>query len=142
VMDERINQKYNKDRLPEGLVTLVMMIPIILSMVVKSVKSEIVFLIWITNFSVLLVLVISYKFQYSLEVFIAITFISLLKLVEYQRQKISMFFLSQELLVSEVENVRLEIENRASELKHLIGNVAHDLKTVSFLTHYYRPKCS
>jgi hypothetical protein len=35
-------------------------------------------------------------------------------------------------LVSEVENVRLEIENRASELKHLIGNVAHDLKTVSF----------
>eukprot|EP01034_Spumella_vulgaris_P047581 gene47581-biopygen39388 len=40
-----------------------------------------------------------------------------------------MFFLSQELIGSQNENERLEKENRSSELKHLIGNVAHDLKT-------------
>jgi hypothetical protein len=31
-----------------------------------------------------------------------------------------------------VENERLEAETRANELKHLIGNVAHDLKTVRY----------
>eukprot|EP01034_Spumella_vulgaris_P047589 gene47589-biopygen40086 len=48
---------------------------------------------------------------------------------EKQRQNISIFLLTQNQDNLIYENERLEKEARANELKHLIGNVAHDLKT-------------
>jgi hypothetical protein len=125
----------------EGLMALLLVYPMMISMIVKSVKSEMVFFCWAITFFTLLVFFVSHDFRLSLFTFIAMSLVSVLKLWELQRQKISMFFLSQELRGSQTENERLEKENRASELKHLIGNVAHDLKTVryfmfcSFLIH-------
>jgi hypothetical protein len=117
-------------QMPEALMALILMYPMMLSMVVKSVKSEVVFMAWLINFVVIISLIAKYRLRLSLGPFMFVALISLLMLCEYQRQKISMFFLSQELRGTQTENERLEKENRQGELKHLIGNVAHDLKTV------------
>jgi signal transduction histidine kinase len=34
------------------------------------------------------------------------------------------------------ENERIQQQDRAIEMRHMIGNVAHDLKTVSFCFYY------
>jgi hypothetical protein len=118
-------------QMPEGLMAILMVYPMLLSMIVKSVKSETVFFCWALTVASLSILFVMYDYHLSLSSFVALTLISFMKVWEFQRQKISMFFLSQELRGTQTENERLEKENRASELKHLIGNVAHDLKTVS-----------
>jgi hypothetical protein len=118
-------------QMPEGLMAILLVYPMLLSMIVKSVKSETVFFCWALTVASLSILFVVHDFHLSLSTFVFLTLISFVKVWEFQRQKISMFFLSQELRGSQTENERLEKENRASELKHLIGNVAHDLKTVS-----------
>jgi signal transduction histidine kinase len=119
-----------KYHIPEGLMALLLVYPILLSMIIKSVKSETVFFSWALSVGSLIALFVVHDYRLSLPTFISISCISFLKLYEFQRQKISMFFLSQKLRGIQTENERLEKENRASELRHLIGNVAHDLKTV------------
>jgi hypothetical protein len=135
VLNEHITEKPFYDtthQMPDGLMALLLVYPMILSMIVKSVKSEVVFLAWLVTFVEMVVLIaVQNQSNLSIGSFVAISFISFIALYEYQRQKISMFFLSQELRGTQTENERLEKENRASELKHLIGNVAHDLKTVN-----------
>jgi hypothetical protein len=117
-------------QLPEGLMALMLLHPMLMSMLIKSVKSETVFFCWVMIVSFILGTIVIWDFDFSVGSFCTITFISLLNLFELQRQKFSMFFLSQELRGTVTENERLEKENRASELKHLIGNVAHNIKTV------------
>jgi hypothetical protein len=122
----------DKNQMPEAVMALVLVYPMMLSMIVKSVKSETVFVAWLINFIVSLALIGKFNLRLSFGPFVCFALMTLLTLFEYQRQKISMFFLTQKLRGTQTENERLEKENRASELKHLIGNVAHDLKTVSF----------
>ena len=55
---------------------------------------------------------------------------SLIILYDNQRQNLSIFFLAEKLKFSLGENERLADETHASELRHMIANVAHDLKTV------------
>ncbi len=124
-------------QIPEGLMAILLVYPMLLSMIVKNVKSESVFFCWALTVASLVILFIVYDHRLSLSTFLALVLISFVKVWEFQRQKISMFFLSQELRGTQTENERLEKENRASELKHLIGNVAHDLKTVSFFPCVY-----
>ncbi len=118
--------------MPEGLMALMLVYPMMLSMIIKSVKSETVFMVWLLFNIVLIFVMVIKNYSLSWGSYIPIALISFLTLYEFQRQKISMFFLSQELRGIQTEVERLEKENRASELKHLIGNVAHDLKTVRF----------
>eukprot|EP01034_Spumella_vulgaris_P044660 gene44660-biopygen37992 len=48
---------------------------------------------------------------------------------EAQRQSMSLFLVSQNQENLLLENERLADETHATELRHMIGNVAHDLKT-------------
>jgi hypothetical protein len=121
----------NDHKLPEAIMSLMLVFPFLISIVVKSLKSEVVFLSWAIYMLVIAGALGTGKYGHSVGSFVVVAMISLLKLCEFQRQKISMFFLSRELQGVQDANERLEKENRASELKHLIGNVAHDLKTVS-----------
>ena len=60
---------------------------------------------------------------------------SLLMLYVSKRQNDDMLQLVRALQIAAAENERLQDEARATELRAMIGNVAHDLKTVS----YYLP---
>ena len=54
-----------------------------------------------------------------------------LLLYEYQRQNLATFILTEDLKFALEERERCAEETHASELRHMIANVAHDLKTVS-----------
>lgn len=49
---------------------------------------------------------------------------------EYRRQSVSKFILNQNLVLALRENERMAQETHATEMRHMIANVAHDLKTV------------
>lgn len=49
---------------------------------------------------------------------------------EYRRQSVAKFLLSENLVLALKENERMAEENHATEMRHMIANVAHDLKTV------------
>jgi hypothetical protein len=73
-------------QLPEGLMGLILVFPMMLSMIVKSVRSEIVFFSWITNFLVIGTILFCFNKTLSLPAFVPISFVSFLNLYEYQRQ--------------------------------------------------------
>ncbi len=52
--------------------------------------------------------------------------------MELHIQKIWLFFVHHQLKEALLENERIADQTYADELRHMIGNVAHDLKTVSF----------
>jgi signal transduction histidine kinase len=53
----------------------------------------------------------------------------MLAMCENQRQHVHLFLLSQNQENLLLENERLAEETHANELRRMIGNVAHDLKT-------------
>lgn len=58
---------------------------------------------------------------------------SFFMLYEGERQNRTIFHMTDQLSCLLEENERLADETHANELRHMLGNVAHDLKTVSFL---------
>ena len=119
-----------EQQLSEGYIAFLLFSPMLLSMIVKNINSEVIFLSWFMNLTCIIVIVTVYDLYFAYVAICVFGLLTFLALYEYQRQKISMFFLSQDLQGVETQNERLAKENQASELKHLIGNVAHDLKTV------------
>jgi hypothetical protein len=59
------------------------------------------------------------------------TVCSYLIMVDFYRQYLYFFILARKLKTTLESNIRLAETNKATELRHMIGNVAHDLKTVS-----------
>ena len=55
---------------------------------------------------------------------------TLIVMYTFQRQTLSLFLVNQSQKRLLDDNERLAEENHAKELRHMIGNVAHDLKTV------------
>lgn len=58
-------------------------------------------------------------------------FLSAVVIYEYRRQVMSKFLLHHNLKLAMKENERMTDDMLASEMRHMIANVAHDLKTVS-----------
>ncbi len=119
----------SRHELPETLVAFIIFAPMLISVVIKTIRSRFVVAMWLNNL-IFLVGFSAWKFHESALLIIALGSMSLIVLLEYHRQKLSMFRLSQQLMSVELDKEKLQIEVQANELKHLIGNVAHDLKTV------------
>lgn len=58
--------------------------------------------------------------------------INIIFIFELQYQNLSTYFLNRKLIETMVEKENMIGESTANEMRHLIANVAHDLKTVSF----------
>jgi hypothetical protein len=61
------------------------------------------------------------------------TAICLFSIIDTLLRNVSLFFVHMDLNEALVEMKKMEEENRTNELRSMIGNVAHDLKTVSSL---------
>jgi hypothetical protein len=119
--------------LPYDTIALLMMLPVCFHIILRDSKIVTFFLTYLVSFSSIISasrLLRSNK----LVVFVIIYFLlSTLILYEMQRQNLALFLMAQKLTHSLEENERLADETHATELRHMIGNVAHDLKTVSIL---------
>ncbi len=123
--------------LPEGLVTGLSCTPLLLYMVFSSITFGHALL----GLGIAMVAngVLCWKFELyeSLPSLIINTTFALGMLAEYHRQCWTAFCVKQKLIQVNRDNAMLAEEVKAAELRHAIGNVVHDLKTVRFLCFNY-----
>jgi hypothetical protein len=91
-------------------------------------------IIWLSIVAFLLVIILWFNLYNSTVSLIFYVPISLIILTESRRQNLEVFFITQKLEKS-LEDNEANAELHATELRHMIANVAHDLKTVSIF--YY-----
>ena len=121
----------NVHSLPEGLVAASVLMPLLLYMVFKQLHFRHALILIVGAFSASMVLSGIYSLNVTVPRGIMGVITSLFMLCEYHRQCWHSFLISNRLMKSLDENTRLAEEVKANELRHMIGNVAHDLKTVS-----------
>ncbi len=122
-----------KGRMPDAWMAFALLFPIVAAVVVKSVKNEVLTVCCIGNLGFSLALMVYFHRTASLDTFLIYVPLYLVLIFEHQRQSLSTFLLIHKLETVETVRDKLEKELQSSVLKHLIGNVAHDLKTVRLL---------
>ncbi len=110
---------------------LLTMSPLLLSIVFHSTEWFTTFCCWVNGIGFLLYRNWSDFSIYSATSFFMYSLLSLAISYEYRRQSLAKFLLAQNLKLQIEENVRMCAELHATEMRHMIANVAHDLKTVS-----------
>ncbi len=118
-------------QLPLGMALVSLMLPGMYSMILKGAKWEYVTLTFVLNLIALLFCVFQYNLTLSLPSVLIFVPFCMVMMYENQRQSIAVFLLTQSQQNLLEENERLADETHANEMRHMIGNVAHDLKTVS-----------
>ena len=106
-----------------------MIVPILYSVVFKSVRFELVCTSWVI---VVAFIAISAAIAEATQIIGALVVyipLSMIILYENQRQNLSLYFIVKKQNELLVENARMA-EEAQTELRYMIANVAHDLKTV------------
>ncbi len=117
------------DALPDGLAALTMIAPIFLYMILRRVTFFNALLAMFSTLVCQLTLAGIYNLQTSFFRSIFAYIFLMFMLSEYHRQVWHSFQINHQLGKSMEETARMAEEIKASELRHMIGNVAHDLKT-------------
>ncbi len=124
-------------QMPEGYTMLTAILPALCQTIVRAARWEFTVLSFLIIIVINLSSIISYNLMDSLYCFIFFLPMCALVMYENQRQSLAVFLLTQSQEDLLEENERLAEEAHANELRHMIGNVAHDLKTVRFLFHNF-----
>ena len=114
----------SKGRLDDDKMLVAMMVSVLMYLVLRSAKWEVVIFSYVMNIAVITACIFYYNLEGSVATFFSFLPFSTLALYEYRRQIMKLFELN-------LEHTRIMEEAQATELRHMIGNVAHDLKTVS-----------
>jgi hypothetical protein len=117
-------------QMQEDFEIIACILPFCLTMIVRGARWGYVVLAYVISVFTMLFIMVYFDLTVSMGSFVLFNPLCVLVLYENQRQSLSLFLSAQnqENLLVEVE--RLAEETRASELRHLIGSVAQDLKTV------------
>jgi hypothetical protein len=119
------------ENIPTTIAAFLMISPIFISAIYSS-KFGLTLVIWITSIISMSITVIVGGFVNSIFVVVVYSFASFLILTKIRRNYLSNFYKSEQFKDLLAENERLADESFANELRHMIGNVAHDLKTVIY----------
>lgn len=127
---------YSNETMPYGILfNAIMMLSVPILLFVNLPDTQITF-VWFNYFvSLLLFLVVSINLGYpdvigKLFMWICICFFTI---IDVQTRNILLFFAKRKLAETLEENERMANANHALEMRHMIANLAHDLKTVSEL---------
>jgi signal transduction histidine kinase len=122
--------------LPQESVMLLMIQPLCYSVAFKSLQFEFVVATWAIIICALFGAVWMVEAYQSLPAILIYMPLSLALLLENHRQDLILFFVvkSQRKLLAENKQMS---EERTTEMRHMIANVAHDLKTVSFFRLFF-----
>ena len=125
------NSELDSNALPQEHLVLLMMLPLIFSVVFKVIEWQYIVLSWITVIVTIIVCISLASATQSIPCLVLYMLTSGMILWENQRQNIILFFMSQRKQILLAENKAFSDEAQ-NELRHMIANVAHDLKTVNF----------
>jgi hypothetical protein len=135
--------KYSQSphRMADAMMVFSLLMPAFGYLVAKSLSFRQATLCWaislVYNSSVLSV----HNMYLSKPVLWIFSLLSLFLLVELHRQDHVAFVLASNLQVALAENKWHSEESKSNELKHMLGNIAHDIKTVSFATRVFFVSC-
>jgi hypothetical protein len=127
----KCSPQYDVKAVPGSSLIFLMLTPLFIS-AVFSAKFKLTLTIWISSILSIAASIVIGSFTSSIFIVVIYTVSSFVILIEMRRHNLSNFFKSEELKFLLSENERLAEESLANELRHMIGNVAHDLKTVLF----------
>lgn len=117
------------NEIPFDSMLLLMIMPVSFSVIIRC-SVQLAFLSWLIAV-IFIVLCIGWAgATNSISSLVVYMPISLLVILDIQRQTVAYYLDAQQLKFLLSENERLADESYANELRHMIGNVAHDLKTV------------
>lgn len=131
------NPLHSMNLLPPDTFVGLSILPMMFASVFRTADWNVILFSWILTIATMLLC--TYLFHESkLVVLILQVYFpcSLIVLFESRRQSLAIFLMNQKLQFLLSENSRIA-KQHATELKHLIGNVAHDLKTVKATNFYY-----
>lgn len=117
---------------PTDSAVFVMMIPIIFTYVLRETRFRLSLLAWgIAMISIVISCVMLGSYR-SLVLVLFYACIGGIMITDSYKQYLLFYSLSRQLKKTIETNQRLADQNKATEMRHMIANVAHDLKTVSF----------
>eukprot|EP01038_Epipyxis_sp_PR26KG_P010192 gene10192-13710_t len=123
------NPEAESKALPNDTLFLLLCLPIVYSINLKAMRWLAVCTTWIFVVLAVAASIVFGGLHNSWSLLVMYIPISLLLIYENRRQYLEQFFTTEKLQTALEDNERLEKETRAAELRHMIGNVAHDLKT-------------
>lgn len=117
--------------LPIDSVVALMVMPLTFCVVLRGSSFLVHLITWLLTLGFLVATAAFVRIDQNLPFFIAFAPTSLILLYESERQNKVIFLVTERLSFLLEENERLADETHANELRHMVGNVAHDLRTVS-----------
>ena len=123
-----------KDRVPDGMVVVSLLLPIMMKIVLKNISTRYALFSWLLILGINIGNLIGHSVKAAWPNFLLLVPLTLLAFLEHHRQAFYSFKLNAALKALNLKNIHLADEMRLNELKHMIGNFAHDLKTVSLHT--------
>ncbi len=123
---------YHSRIVPSGYVMAMLGLPTVLAMFLGVIPWQIQIFSWCLNFGTILFCTLYFQIYLTFESLVFIVPVSLLFLYSQHLQAIRLFLASENQQQLTVEKAKLTELEHLEEMRSLIGNMAHDLKTVSF----------
>ncbi len=118
---------------PNEVVIATLMLPSIMGIVVGNIRWDFQCLSWCLNSLTLLFCIVYFEFYVNLRAFLVCVPISLFLLYSFQVQSIRLYLTTESRIWSLIDKEKLVELEHLTEMRSLIANMAHDLKTVSIL---------
>lgn len=128
------NPNHATDGLPEETLAQLMLFPIVFHIILRDSRIGTFFIAWALSLISMVIAGLMMNIRPTIPFLVVYFSFSIIILYDTQRQNLSLFLLAEKLKYSLAENERQADETHASELRHMIANVAHDLKTVFSIT--------
>ncbi len=123
---------FSDDKVPDLFIMCLLLMPVIISMVVGGIRYEIQVCCWLLNAATIAFCIAYFQLYDSSTVFCLLLVGSFFLLYSYQLQSLQLFLASDSQYTTMLEKERKVEQEHLAEMKSLIGNMAHDLKTVSY----------
>lgn len=116
---------------PKGMIMLSMLLPTVVLLVLEGSHYHQLCICWTFTMFSNAVAIGVFQLIDLITIFLFTIPVTLFTLVDIHRKDVSRFILTEKVHRYIYENQRMTEEMQNTELRHMIGNVAHDLKTVS-----------
>lgn len=130
----RCNPNQERDGLPIESLVILMFIPMTFCVAFRGTPFVIQVVSWVISIVGMFSTAAFVRVNQNIPIFLVYIPASLFMIYENERQNRVTFMVTERLSYLLEENERLADETHANELRHMVGNVAHDLRTVSLTT--------
>ena len=142
VVNWNCNPYADSEGLPLDTLVMIMALPLIMSLTAKSIHRNLFALTWFGTVISIVYCAVLLRATSTISVLFAYIISSILIVVDMRRQALTVFFMNKKLKEIIAENERIADEMHANEMRSMIANVAHDLKTVSYVLFVYHVYCN